>query len=37
VLGAIGLLIDWILYGRMRKGLVAAAQVTPRLPWRKAS
>jgi hypothetical protein len=37
VLGGLGLVVDWILYGRMRRGLVAAAQVMPRLPWRKAS
>jgi VWA domain-containing protein len=37
VLGAIGLLADWILYGRMRKGLIAAAAFVPRAPWRKAS
>ncbi|MBZ5609076.1 MAG: VWA domain-containing protein [Acidobacteriia bacterium] len=37
LLGGLGLVADWILFGRMRKGLVAAAQVMPRLPWRKAS
>jgi hypothetical protein len=37
VLGAAGLIADWILFGRMRKGWVSAAQIIPRLPWRKAS
>jgi hypothetical protein len=37
VLGGAGLVADWILYGRMRKGLVAAARIIPGMPWRKAS
>ena len=37
VLGGLGLVADWILYGRMRKGLVAAARAVPGMRWRKAS
>ncbi len=37
LLGAAGLIADWILFGRMRKGWVSATQIIPRLPWRKAS
>ena len=37
LLAAAGLVADWILFGRMRKGWVSATQIIPRLPWRKAS
>ena len=37
ILGAAGLIADWILFGRMRRGWVAATQIMPRMPWRKAS
>ncbi len=37
VLAAAGLVADWMLFGRMRRGWVAATQIVPRLPWRKAS
>jgi len=37
VLGAAGLIADWILFGRMRRGWVAATQMIPKMPWRKAS
>jgi hypothetical protein len=37
ILGAAGLIADWILFGRMRRGWVAATQLVPKLPWRKAS
>jgi len=37
VLAAAGLIADWILFGRMRRGWVAATEMMPKLPWRKAS
>lgn len=37
ILAAAGLIADWILFGRMRRGWVAATQMMPKLPWRKAS
>jgi hypothetical protein len=37
LLGGLGLLTDWILYGRMQKGAAAAAHTIRRAPWRKAS
>ncbi len=37
LLGAAGLIADWILYGRMRKSVAASSKRAPHLPWRKAS
>ena len=37
ILGAAGLLIDWIIYGRMQKGAAAAAHTIRNVIWRKAS
>ncbi|HEX6897303.1 MAG TPA: hypothetical protein VF146_18615, partial [Bryobacteraceae bacterium] len=37
LLAAAGLIADWILFGRLRKGWLSATQILPRLPWRKAS
>ncbi|HLG95169.1 MAG TPA: VWA domain-containing protein [Bryobacteraceae bacterium] len=37
LLAAAGLIADWILFGRLRKGWLSATQIMPRLPWRKAS
>ncbi len=36
ILGGLGLITDWILYGRMRRGLVAAAQVAAALAVEKS-
>jgi hypothetical protein len=37
ILGGVGLLLDWILYGRMRTRYVPPAQADRRVFWRKAS
>ena len=38
LLGGIGLLIDWLLFGRSSRTIYAAAATRiPRIPWRKAS
>jgi VWA domain-containing protein/aerotolerance regulator-like protein len=37
ILGGLGLVADWIVYGRMRKGLLGTSHVMRRAPWRKAS
>jgi hypothetical protein len=37
VLGGLGLLADWIIFGRMQRGVAAAAHTLHRMPWRKAS
>ena len=37
VLGGLGLLIDWILYGRMRTRYVPPTEAERRVAWRKAS
>jgi VWA domain-containing protein/aerotolerance regulator-like protein len=37
ILGGLGLLIDWLIYGRMRRAFVAPSQSTRRPLWRKAS
>lgn len=37
LLGAMGLLADWILYGRMQRGAAAATHTIRRALWRKAS
>jgi hypothetical protein len=37
LLGGLGLLLDWMLYGRMQKRFVPAAQAVRRVLWRKAS
>ena len=36
-LGGLGLLIDWLIYGRMRRAFAAPSQTTRRVLWRKAS
>lgn len=37
LLGGIGLLVDWILYGRMRTRYMPPSQAERRVAWRKAS
>ena len=37
ILGSLGLLADWILYGRKQSGAAAATHTIGRAPWRKAS
>ncbi len=37
LLGSLGLLADWILFGRKQSGTAAATHTLHRLPWRKAS
>ena len=37
LLGGLGLLLDWIIYGRMQKGAAAAKHTIGRVIWRKAS
>ncbi len=37
LLGSLGLLADWILFGRKQSGAAAATHTLHRLPWRKAS
>ncbi len=37
LLGGLGLLIDWLLYGRMQRRYVPAVQAARRLLWKKAS
>ena len=37
VLACMGLLADWILYGRKQSGAAAATHSIGRIPWRKAS
>ena len=37
ILGALGLLVDWLIYGRMRRSFVSTYQAARRMAWRKAS
>ena len=37
LLGSVGLLTDWMLFGRKQGGAAAAPHTLHRLPWRKAS
>jgi hypothetical protein len=37
LLGGVGLLLDWMLYGRMRTRYVPPSQAERRVLWRKAS
>jgi len=37
ILGGLGLLADWILYGRMQRGTAAATHTIGKPSWRKAS
>jgi len=37
LLGGLGLLLDWIIYGRMQKGAAAAKHTIRSVIWRKAS
>jgi hypothetical protein len=37
LLGGLGLLADWVLFGRMQRGAAAATHTIRRAPWRKAS